>query len=82
MFMSCLLGTLLVNNVVASCFSNVKDHNMIQFYMSPFRWYYRMSRSLFIDKPFGDQTIDGIHIVPQTLYELVQWSYPSMLRLT
>jgi hypothetical protein len=76
------LGTLLVNGVDASCFSNVKNHNMVQFYLNPLRWYYRLSRSLFIETPFGDKTVDGIHSVPQILYEIVQLIYPSILCLS
>ncbi len=79
--MSCVLGTLLVNNVMAGCFANVENHEMVQFYMNPLRWYYRLSRSLLIDKPFGDQIGDGLHYIPRMLYEIVQSIYPSILRL-
>lgn len=71
-----------MNGVVASCFANVENHEMVQFCMRPLRWYYRLSRSLSIEKPFGDQAEDGIHYVPQMLYEIVQSIYPSILRLT
>ncbi len=77
----CVSGTLLVNGIVASCFANVEDHEMVQLYLSPLRWYYRLSRFLSIDKPFGDESVDGIHYVPQMLYALVRATYPSILRL-
>ncbi|CAF2868409.1 unnamed protein product [Rotaria sp. Silwood2] len=74
-----IIGKLLVNNIDASCYSNVKNHNIIQFFMTPFIWYYRLCRLFSIEKPFGDQTIDGIHYIPQILYEIVQSIYPSIL---
>jgi hypothetical protein len=77
----CVLGTLLVNGVVASCFSNVENHEMVQFYLNPLRWYYRMSRWFLIEKPFGDEVGDGMHSIAQILYELVQSVHPSILRL-
>ncbi|CAF0981463.1 unnamed protein product [Rotaria sordida] len=77
-----MTGTLLVNNIDASCFSNVKNHDIVQFYMSPLRWYYRLSRLLFIEKPFGDKTVDGIHYIAQMLYEIAQSIYPSILHFT
>lgn len=77
-----ILGTFLANNVDASCFSNVENHDMVQFYLKPLRWYYEVSRLLSIEKPFGDGTVDGIHYVPKMLYEMVQFIYPSILRLS
>jgi hypothetical protein len=76
------LGTLLVNDVIASCFSNIDNHEMVQFYLSPLRWYYRLSRLLLIEKPFGDQIVNGMHYIPQKLYQIVQSIYPSILRLS
>jgi hypothetical protein len=70
-----------VNGVVASCFSNVKNHEMVQFYLSPLRWYYQMSRWLSIEKPFGNEIGDGMHNIAKILYELVQSVHPSILRL-
>ncbi len=82
LFLSYILGTLLVNNVSASCFANVKSHDMIQLCMTPWRWYYQISRLLSIEKPFGDESIDGIHYIPKMFYEIVQTIYPSILRLS
>ncbi len=71
-----------MNGVVASCFANIDDHEMVQFYLNPLRWYYRMSRWLLIEKPFGNEIGDGMHYIPQMLYELVQSIYPSLLHLS
>jgi hypothetical protein len=79
-FVLCL-GTLLVNDVAASCFANVEKYEMIQFYMRPLRWYYRLSRLLSVEKPFGDDNVDGIHYIPKMFYEIAQSIYPSILRL-
>ena len=66
---------------MASCFANVKDHDMAQFSFQPLRWYYRMSQWLMMESPFGERNNDGIHIIPKILYELVQFIYPSVLHV-
>lgn len=78
-----MLGTLLVNDVVASCFSNVENHELVQLLLKPLRWYYEISRLLSIEKPFGDDdsSVDGIHYVSKRLYEMAEFIYPSILRL-
>ena len=74
------IGSLLVNGVMASCYSNVKSHEAAQFYMSPLRWYYWMAQSLSINEPFGTQNNEGIHFVPQAMYEVTRFFYPFALQ--
>ncbi|CAF4733607.1 unnamed protein product, partial [Rotaria sp. Silwood1] len=73
-----MTGTLLVNNIDASCFSNVKNHDIVQFSMGFIRWYYRLCRLLSIEKPFGEQTVDGIHYIAKMLHKIAQSIYPSI----
>ncbi|CAF3211706.1 unnamed protein product [Rotaria sp. Silwood2] len=77
-----MTGTLLVNNIDASCFSNIKNHNIVQFYMGFIRWYYRLNGLLSIQKPFGEQTVDGIHYIAVILCKITQSIYPSILHFS
>ncbi|CAF3450035.1 unnamed protein product [Rotaria sp. Silwood2] len=72
-------GTLLVNDILASCYANVKSHDKAHFYMAPLRWYYQISQSLSITQPYGSHTTDGVHIIPQYMYNFAQWFRPSTL---
>ncbi|UJR18730.1 hypothetical protein I4U23_005637 [Adineta vaga] len=73
-------GTILVNDVAASCYANVQSHDAAHFYMGPLRWYNSLARSLSIAEPFGHQKSDGIHIVPRVMYEFARLARPSTLR--
>jgi hypothetical protein len=77
-----VIGTILVNGIMASCFSNVKSHEAAQWYMSPLRWYYWLAQSLSLSEPFGNQNREGVHFIPQIMYEFGQIFRPSTLRLT
>ena len=77
-----VVGSLLVNSVMASCFSNVKSHEAAQWHMRPLRWYYWMAQTLSINEPFGSQNTDGMHFVPYMMYEFGRFFRPSTLRLS
>ncbi len=77
---SIVIGTMLVNGIMASCFSNVKSHEAAQSYMGPLRWYHWLTQSLSMSEPFGGQNTEGVHFVPQTMYEIAQFLYPSALQ--
>ncbi len=68
------------NGIMTSCFSNVKSHEAAQWYMGPLRWYYRLAKSLSLSEPFGHQNTEGVHFIPQTMYEIAQFLRPSTLR--
>ncbi|CAF3480748.1 unnamed protein product [Rotaria sp. Silwood1] len=72
-------GTLLVNDILVSCYANVKSHDNAHFYMAPFRWYYQLFRSLSITEPFGSHATDGVHIIPLSMYNFARWFRPSTL---
>jgi desert hedgehog protein len=76
------IGTLLVNDIMASCYANVQSHEAAQFYMGPLRLYHWLAQSLFINKPFGYQEMDGMHFIPRIMYEFCRFFRPSTLRLT
>ena len=70
---------MLANDIMASCYANVKSHEVAHFSMSPLRFYHWLARSLFINEPFGHQNIDGIHFIPHVMYELSRLFRSPML---
>ena len=68
-----------MSGILASCYSNVKSHEAAQLYMGPLRWYYWMARSMSVNEPFGSQNAEGVHFIPQKMYEVAQFLYPSVL---
>jgi hypothetical protein len=79
---SIVIGTVLVNGIMASCFSNVKSHEAAQWYMGPLRWYHWLAQSLSMSEPFGNQNREGMHFIPQIMYEFGRIFRPSTLRFT
>ncbi|CAF2746124.1 unnamed protein product [Rotaria sp. Silwood2] len=71
-----LTGTLLVNDVLASCYASVKNHQWAQMFMTPFRWYYRLARFISVNDPFDNNRTDGIHWVVQIIYQLTRYIQP------
>ncbi|CAF3637472.1 unnamed protein product [Rotaria sp. Silwood1] len=54
-------GTLLINNVLASCFANVNNHHLAQYYMTPFHYYYKFARFMSLYDPFNINKTEGLH---------------------
>ena len=79
-FTCIVVGTILANGIMASCYSNVRSHEAAQWYMGVLRGYYWLAQSLSINEPFGNQNAEGLHVVPQIMYEAAQFLYPSALR--
>ena len=77
-----VIGTLFGNGIMTSCFSNVKSHEAAQWYMGPLRWYYWLAKSLSLSQPFGDHNREGVHFIPQIMYEFGRIFRPTTLRLT
>ncbi|CAF3773377.1 unnamed protein product [Rotaria sp. Silwood1] len=62
-------GTLLINNILASCFANVNNHHLAQNYMTPFRYYYKFARFISLYDPFNINKTEGLYwIVNIMLY--------------
>jgi desert hedgehog protein len=77
-----IVGTLLVNGMLASCYANVQNHEAAHFYMGLLRLYHWIAQSLSISKPFGGQTMDGMHLIPRMMYEFGRFFRPTTLRFT
>ncbi|CAF1031584.1 unnamed protein product [Rotaria sordida] len=54
-------GTLLINNVLASCFANINNHHLAQYYMTPFRYYYKFARFISLYDPFNINKTEGLY---------------------
>ncbi|CAF1361335.1 unnamed protein product [Rotaria sordida] len=76
-----LAGTLLVNDVLASCYASVKSHQWAQISMIPFRWYYRLARFISVNDPFDNNRTDGIHWTVQIIYQLISYIQSLTLQI-
>ncbi|CAF1242233.1 unnamed protein product [Adineta steineri] len=78
-----MTGTILVNNVYASCFASVKNHELAQIFMTPFRWYYQLANFISITEPFNNNNnrTNGIHWFVKFIYQLAIYIQPSNLQL-
>ena len=54
-------GTLLINNILASCFANVNNHHLAQYYMAPFRYYYKFARFISLYDLYNINKTEGLH---------------------
>ncbi|CAF1278143.1 unnamed protein product [Rotaria sordida] len=76
-----LTGTILINDVLASCYASAKNHQWAQTSMAPFRWYYKLARFISVNEPFDNNGTDGIHWVVQMIYQLIIYTQPSALQI-
>jgi len=74
-------GTILVNDIYVSCFASVKNHQLAQIFMAPFRWYYQLTRFISIIEPFANNQTNGMHWLMKLLYQFVSFIQPSTLQL-
>ncbi len=74
-------GILMVNNVSASCFSDVYSHKIAQVSMAPLRWYHTLAKFFSLAEPFGAEEHRGIHWIPQIMLNFAQRFFPSVLNL-
>ncbi|CAF1171501.1 unnamed protein product [Rotaria sordida] len=77
-----LTGTILINDVLASCYASAKSHQWAQTFMAPFRWYYKLARFISVNEPFDNNQTDGIHWVVQMIYQLITYIQPSTLQIS
>ena len=66
-------GTLIVNDVAASCYATIKSHYIAHAILAPMRWWY----NLFGMSNTSDERI-GIHWFPKILYEMTTFFIPSV----
>ncbi|CAF1319304.1 unnamed protein product [Rotaria sordida] len=76
-----LTGTILINDVLASCYASAKNHQWARTFMAPFRWYYKLARFVSLDEPFYNYRTAGIHWLIQIIYQLITYIQPSILQI-
>jgi hypothetical protein len=68
-------GTLIVNNIAASCYATINSHRVAHAVLAPMRWWY----SLFgISKESHEML--GVHWFPKMLYEMTTFLLPSIIQ--
>jgi hypothetical protein len=68
-------GTLIVDNVAASCYATINSHHAAHSVLAPMRWWYK----LFGSYEASQQTTVGVHWFPAMLYELTAFVMPSII---
>lgn len=72
-------GTLLVNNILASCFANFNNHHVAQYYMAPFRYYYKFTRLIYLSDPFNVNQTEGLHWTVSIMFYAAHYFKPDAL---
>jgi hypothetical protein len=73
------LGTLIVNDMAASCYSNVINHNLAHQMLAPIRWWYRFAKFISIEQPFEYVPNEGIHWLPKAMLQITEKYLPNVL---
>jgi hedgehog protein len=68
-------GTLIVNNVAASCYATINNHYVAHGVLAPMRWWYRLFG---ISKESNE--VIGVHWFPKMLYEMTTFLLPSIIQ--
>jgi hypothetical protein len=74
-------GTLIVNQILASSFAHVKNHDWAQFAMFPIRYYYKLTRFIHLNDPFYIQKSEGLNWFIKIMFYCVRYFQPSILLL-
>jgi hypothetical protein len=67
-------GTLIVNNVAASCYATINNHYVAHAILAPMRWWYELFGGA---KELNEMI--GIHWFPKMLYEMTTFLMPSLI---
>ncbi|CAF1477119.1 unnamed protein product [Adineta steineri] len=74
-------GTLLINNILASCFANINDHYLAQYSMAPFRYYYKFTRLISLRDPFNINKTEGLHWTVNYMFHFARYFKSDVLFL-
>jgi hypothetical protein len=72
-------GTLLINNILTSCFALVKDHHLAQYYMFPFRYYYKLNKLFYLNDPLYIFNSEGLHWTIKIIFYFATYFTPQIL---
>lgn len=70
-------GTMVVDQVLASCYAVIEDHNLAHWALAPVRFAYWVSSFLFSSQPQASAQNDGVHWYSKILYQLGTWLLDS-----
>jgi hypothetical protein len=68
-------GTLIVNNIAASCYAIIDNHHLAHVALTPMRWWYNL-----FGKVQESNEMIGIHWFPKMLYEITTFFIPSIIQ--
>ncbi|CAF1255464.1 unnamed protein product [Adineta steineri] len=74
-------GTLLINNILASCYANINDHYLAQYSMAPFRYYYKFTRFISLHDPFNINKTEGLHWTVNYMFHFARYFKSDVLFL-
>ncbi|XP_034024206.1 sonic hedgehog protein A [Thalassophryne amazonica] len=70
-------GTVVVDQVLASCYAAIQDHRLAHWALAPVRLAHWVSSLLFRSQPEERAHEDGVHWYPKVLYRLGTWLLDS-----
>ncbi|KAM3593834.1 uncharacterized protein V6R79_022816 [Siganus canaliculatus] len=70
-------GTVVVDQVLASCYAVIEDHSLAHWALAPVRFAYWVSSFLFSAQPQASAQNDGVHWYSKILYQLGTWLLDS-----
>ncbi|CAJ1082053.1 sonic hedgehog protein A [Xyrichtys novacula] len=70
-------GTVVVDQVLASCYAVIEDHELAHWALAPVRLAHWVSTSLFSSQPRASAQNDGVHWYSKILYQLGTWLLDS-----
>lgn len=70
-------GTVVVDQVYASCYAVIEDHDLAHWALAPVRLAHWVSSLLFSSQPTGSAQSDGVHWYSKILYQLGTWLLDS-----
>ena len=71
-------GTLVINNILTSCFALVKDHYLAQYSMFPFHYYYRLNKLFYLNDPFDIYNSEGLHWIIEIMFDFASYFTPQI----
>lgn len=70
-------GTIVVDQVLASCYAVIEDHDLAHWALAPVRLAHWLSTLLFSSQPQASAQNDGVHWYSKILYQLGTWLLDS-----
>uniref|UniRef100_A0A1A7YHA8 Hedgehog protein n=1 Tax=Iconisemion striatum TaxID=60296 RepID=A0A1A7YHA8_9TELE len=70
-------GTVMVDQVLASCYAVIEDHQLAHWALAPVRIAHWVSSWLFSSRPQSSAQSDGVHWYSKVLYQLGTWLLDS-----